>query len=353
MARKPSPGANLSHIAESLGISVSTASRALRNAEGIHPETRRRVLDKAGEMGYVLPGLQGPDIKARPHQVLALASEIAPGSDQGFLAGMSRSSIAMNLAVLSHHVQPNEAESVLDHERQPVAMRAGMVDGIVLIHYWPPKIAAKIAERFPTVSIVHHYPEADMDRIGPDDSLTADVLVRHFLEGGHQKIGFFGFNPEVSWSRSRLATMMESMLRWGIAFDPKNFIPISKEQALSHPEFSDDGWGAKVLARLKQGVDAWLCPSSGTVCSLLRFFQQKGIKVPREAAVASCTEGTSERLELPPATMMHLRSEELGAAALRRLINRLQTPREICRSILLPQTFVMGETTRPPKRSLV
>jgi len=122
VARKPSPGANLAIIAQSLGLSVSTASRAIRNAEGIHPETRKMVLEKAGEFGYVLPGLQGPDIQARPHQVLALATSFAPGTDEGFLTGMSRTSIAMNLAVLSHHVQPHDCASVLDHERQPVAM---------------------------------------------------------------------------------------------------------------------------------------------------------------------------------------------------------------------------------------
>lgn len=350
MARKPSPGANLATIAESLGISVSTASRAIRNADGIHPETRRRVLEKAGEMGYVLPGLQGPDIKARPHQILALATSVAPGTDQGFLTGMSRSSIAMNLAVLSHHVQSDDYDSVLDHERQPVAMRAGMVDGIVLIHYWPDEIASRIAARYPTVSIAYDYSHPQMDRVGVDDQQSAKELVRHLIDGGHKKIGFFGYCPGVSWSRSRLASFIEAQLEYGLNYDSRDICQITLQQALSRKEFEDGGWGAKVLARIKQGVDAWICPSSGTATTLLSFFLQKGLKVPRDVSLVSCSEMYEDRLELPALTMMHLPSEELGGAALRRLVNRLQSPRETGRSVLLPQTFVAGQTTRAPRR---
>ena len=350
MARKPSPGANLASIAESLGLSVSTASRAIRNAEGIHPETRKMVLEKAGELGYVLPGLQGPDIKARPHQILALATSFAPGTDDGFLTGMSRTSIAMNLAVLSHHVQPRDCASVLDHERQPVAMRAGMVDGVVLIHYWPQEVAARIALRFPTVSIVYNYPDAEMDNVGIDDRRSAYVLMKNFLEAGHSRVGFFGYSREVSWSRSRLAAFLESEFYLSRPHDRRDVISITLEQALSHKEFADDGWGNKLLARVKQGVDAWICPSAGTASTLLAFLLAKGFKVPRDVCLASCSERYLDRQHMPAVTMMHVKSEELGAAALRRLVNRLQTPREISRAVLLPPEFVPGETTRSPKR---
>ena len=43
------------------------------------------------------------------------------------------------------------------------------------------------------------------------------------------------------------------------------------------------------------------------------------------------------------------RVQAIGGAALRRLVNRLQNPRELVRSILLPPEFKMGETTRQPR----
>jgi LacI family transcriptional regulator len=348
MARKPSPATNLAAIAEALGLSVSTASRAIRNAEGIHPETRRMVLEKAGELGYVLPGLQGPFINARPHQILALASSLLPSSDQGFVAGMSRTSISMNLAVLSHHVAPEDCATILQHERQPVAMRAGMVDGVVLIHCWPDEVAAKIAQKFPTVSIVYHYSAADADSVGVDDALSAERLVRDFLSAGQVNIGFFGFCREVSWARSRLAAYFEAQIVAGLPMDQRNVVTVTLPQALSPLEFEDDGWGGKVLARIRQGVDAWVCSSAGTASSLLRFLIAKGVKVPREVSLASMSERYEGREQWPQLTAMHVRSEDLGAAALRRLVNRLQTPREMSRTVLLPPDFMPGATMRSP-----
>lgn len=302
-------------------------------------------------MGYVLPGLQGPDIKARPHQILALATSVAPGTDQVFLTGMSRASIAMNLAVLSHHVQPMDYDSVLDHERQPVAMRAGMVDGVVLIHYWPDAVASKIAARYPTVSIAYEYSHPDMDRVGVNDQHSARTLVEHFLQTGQSKIGFFGFCPEVSWSRSRLGAFMEAQLEFGLEYDVRDVCRISLQQALSHNEFEDDGWGNKVLTRIKKGVDAWICSSAGTATTLLNFLLRKGLKIPRDVCLASCSGRYADRLDIPALTMMYVQAEELGAAALRRLVNRLQSPREMGRSVLLPQQLVVGQTTRPPRRN--
>jgi LacI family transcriptional regulator len=350
VARKPSPGANLGKIAAALDVSVSTASRALRNADGIHPETRRMVLQKAGEMGYVMPGLQGPDINARPHQILALATEVAPGTDLGFLTGMSRSSIAMNLAVLSHHVKPEDCRSVLDLENQPVAMRAGLVDGVVLIHFWPDDVAAAISRRFPTVSIVHSYAGAEIDIVGRDDRAGMSLLVDHLLAGDHRRIGYFGFCQDVSWSSARFAAYVEALRSRGLPYHPKDSVDISKEQALAYRDFGPEGWGNNVLARIKQGVDAWICPSSGTASALLDFLLVKGVKVPRDVAVASCS-GRFDRPEMPTMTMLEVPSEDLGAAALRRLVNRLQTPREMTRSVLLPSELFVGQTTRSVRRN--
>ena len=58
-------------IANELGISRNTVSKAINNTDGLAQATRRRILEKAVEMGYkqfsyvearshVIPGLNGP-----------------------------------------------------------------------------------------------------------------------------------------------------------------------------------------------------------------------------------------------------------------------------------------------------
>ena len=92
MPRKPSSDPNLAVVASKTGFSISTVSRALRNADGIHHETRALVIQAAQAVGYELPQSR-LDIKSRPHQIMALTQQSTPMSNQRYLSGMSRASV--------------------------------------------------------------------------------------------------------------------------------------------------------------------------------------------------------------------------------------------------------------------
>jgi DNA-binding LacI/PurR family transcriptional regulator len=348
MSRKPS-GGNLATIAKELNLSISTVSRALRDAEGIHSQTRERVVKRAEAIGYKLPGRLSA-LHTRPHNIMALAQCSTPYSDWRYLRGISRAAVPLNLAILSHHVGMDEVASVLDPKLQPAAMRSGAVEGLVLIHRWPPDIAARLSEKWPTVSIVHHYPDAAIDLVGIDDRIGIGGLVRRFREAGHRKIGFFGFCREMSWSCSRFAAYVETMASMDLPYEPSDVIKITLEEALATGIFNADEWAQRVMARHKSGVHAWICASSGTAVTLCRFFSDAGLRIPQDVEVAGYHQDTA-RSDMPSLTSTQVADEDLGAAALRRLVHRLQHPHESQRSILLPATFVQGESTSPPARA--
>jgi DNA-binding LacI/PurR family transcriptional regulator len=352
MARPVSNRVNLSSIAERLGVSVSTVSRALRQTGGIHPETEARIAGLAHEMGYSPKGLVRSEVRsAQPElrHVLALSQTTLPHIDQRFMAGMSGAAVAFNVAILSHLVAHDQCLSVLDARLGPASLRGGSVRGVVLLHRWPMEVAMQICGRFPTVSIVHDYPGSSIDLIGIDDRRGVDVLVEHLYQGGHRRLGFFGLCPEVSWSSSRFAAFVEALTRRDMVYEPRNAVRIDLESALSPSEFAPAKWSEQVLARLGAGVDAWLCASTMTAQSLFRFFLQAGVRVPQDAALVSYHGGSLPRVaDLPFITTTDVVDEELGAAAIRRLINRLDKPSESRRSILVPANLVVGDTTRAP-----
>lgn len=346
MPRKPSADPVLAVVAKKTGVSISTVSRALRNAEGIHPETRALVVKAAEAIGYELPQNR-IEINSRPHQIMALAQCSTPVSDQHYLAGMSRASIALNLSILSHHVRDEDCASVLDPKRQPTAMRSGLVDGIVLIHRWPPDVAAKLSAKWPCVSIVHHYTDAKIDQIGIDDRGGALALISHLHATGHRNIGFFGLCKDMSWACARFAAYVESLVRLDLHFNEKNVVPISLGEAQSPMVFDANGWSELVMKRTKAGVDAWISASSATGFTLLRFLTGKGVRVPDDVSVASFHSASAPAPpDLLPMTSTAVSDEELGASALRRLVQRFQYPDQSQRAILIPATLVVGETTR-------
>lgn len=347
MPRKPSTGPNLSRIAERLELSISTVSRALRHAEGINEETRSRVQRVADELGYSLPKRKGTGSPDGSITVLALTQCSSAGSNQAFLAGLSRAAVSLGISIHSHHVKEEECERILDPKWQPPALANGLVQGIVLIHRWPTEVVAELSKRWPIVSIIHEYPSVATDQIAINDRMGILNILRHFYAGGHRRVGFFGFNPEMSWSLGRFGAYVEALNRLDLVYAPENVIQISLRQALASSVFSPDIWGREVRKRLDRGVDAWVCASAMAAHTLCRFFLDKGLRIPEDVALASHHQGWVDEGALPRLTTTKVQDEELGKAALLSLVYRLQHPQESQRTILFPSVLIPGETTRP------
>ena len=351
MSRPRSSRINLAAIAERLGFSVSTVSRALRGVDGIHPETRTQIAALAHQMGYILPGrpnAQGParELQA-PHHVLVLSQSASPHTDQRYMAGMSATAVASNVAILSHLVAHDQCASVLDARTAPASFRSGLIKGIVLLHRWPEAVAQAIAEKFPTVSLVHDYAGAGIDLIGIDDRRGMAELIGHLHAAGHRRIGFFGLCPEMTWSCSRYAAYVEALTRLDLEFNVNQVVRIDLPAALSPVEFTAEAAFAQVRSQLAQGVDAWVCSSSMTGNSLCRYLLSQGVRLPEDMSLVSYHGASTPRAaDLPEITSTDVVDEELGAAAVRRLINRLEIPGESRRAILVPARLAVGTTSR-------
>lgn len=335
---------NLRQIAQKLGISASTVSRALRELPGIHPETRRQVFEAAQEMDYRSGEFLAPK---RPVNVLTVSQGVSSLSDQEYLAGMSSAAVTLNMSLISHHYRPEECDNLLRKEFQPRALTSGQVDGIVLIHRWPDEVAAELRRSLPVVSIIHEYPGTDVDVVSLDDRLGMDDLLAHLLGAGYRRIGFFGFCPDMTWARSRLAGFVAALFRQRMEFRARDVVEVTLEEALSEVEFSDGSALAKAAELSRNGVDAWIAASNMTAVSLHRHLTTHGFKVPKDIGIASFhSQRPIPGIVSPAFTTTEAPSAELGAAALRRLVHRMEGSDLSRRTILLPCTVVAGSTTR-------
>lgn len=342
---------NLADIAAHLGLAASTVSRALRGVEGIHPETRAQIAAVAQQMGYVASGgsaVEEAESSAQvPRNVMILSQRTNPQNYQNYMAGMSGPASALNVAIHFHFVPLDQCASVLDERAGPASLRSGLIDGIVLLSRWPAAVAASIGAKFPTASLAHDYPGTNIDLISSDDRRGVGDLVDHLYAGGHRRIGFFGLCPEVTWSCSRYGAYLEALTRHGLEVDARLAVRIDLPSALSGSEFRDEVAFNQVKTLLSDGVDAWVCPSAMTGQSLCRYLLANGVRIPADLSLVSYHGNSCPgSADLPVITTTEVVDEEMGAATLRRLINRLEAPGESRQTILLPSKLVPGETSR-------
>lgn len=348
-----SPGVNLDAIARQLGVAVSTVSRALRNHPGIHPSTRLRIQTEAARLGYAVKRraeeraeMGAP--KAVRH-LLTLAQSLNNTSQQGYLAGISRAAQTHDIGVFSHHCSAADAATLMEPSHQPAALRVADLSGIILIHRWPHEVVASIAVNHPVVSIIHRYPGLPVDTVCMDDEANLGILVDHFRARGHERIGFFGYERSLSWSRSRFGAYVGAMAEAGLTYDPANVVGVNAEeaQAFLPPDLS--ALLPPLRTRIRAGVRAWICSSYVLAQGLKLTLATGGFDVPGEVELTGYHGGARVGLKgIIHLTTVETEDEALGAAAVHLLSHRALRSVPAPAVLQLPGQLVQGESTRAP-----
>lgn len=355
MPRRPAPslnptGANLKTVADKLGLAVSTVSRALRNHPSIHPGTRLKVQTEANRLGYTNKRKPAkPSASKRPpmRHVLTLALASDSGSQQAYLSGISRAASTHNIGIYSYHCPAEEADSVLDPVRMPPALHLPDLAGIILIHRWPHEVVARLSSEHACVSLVHRYPDLPLDTVGTDDEAGLRLLVSHMIDQGHHRIGFFGYDPEFTWSRSRLAAYISALIDRGIRYDFADTITVPHELALVPrvPDVSE--FLPQVKSRIEAGTTAWIASSNVLGRGLLQILKNGGYDIPGKIAVAGYHAGRQKTNDsAPELTSIAMDDEALGATAVHMLDQRVNRSMPGSAVLLLPGTLVISASTR-------
>jgi len=323
---------NLAEISTRVGLSVSTVSRALRNADGVDAATRARVLAAAARAGYRGPArsLAGRS-RTRTLLVLSHASGAVP---VGAMAGMSRAAMELNVSIVTHQTPDESPESILNPRSQPTAMRAGQVDGVVLLNAWPEEVVRLLVESHPVVTLLHDSGVADYVGIDAVDGFSRLMAVLSETTSGTP--AFFG-----CFSSSRGADPVLAAYRTAANGSPEGFDPA--RVSISTSELASEESKA-VLARevgkfVRNGVRSWICPNEVSAELLVDFLGSASLRMAESIAVllpdTRSVPGRGVRW-----ISLDVCAEDLGVAVVRRFLHRLEAPLEPVRSILLKTNVV-------------
>ncbi len=332
---------NLLEISTRLGVSVSTVSRALRNAEGVDSRTRAKVLSIAAKGGYKRPARTRQQKAGKTRTLLVLSRQGSTTFQYGSMAGMSQAAIGLNVSILTHQAPKDAPESILIPRLQPPAMRAGQIDGIILLDEWPEAVVRSLQDWRPVVALLHDYPSVDL--VGIDAASGMDLLVAYLMEVRHGLCGFYGPGRDTAFSLRLKASFLLACMARGI-------VPhlVSERGTDPHvgPAPRDPADTVRHLSGL--GVKSWICPDSDSAERLLGIATVHGLRVPDDLGIAVFSPTGTGTRTLRQWTSLDYNADDLGVAAVRRILHRLEAPEESHRKILLDARIAHGDTTPAP-----
>ena len=301
-------------VAREASVSVATVSRALNGHENVAEGVRKHVVEIASRLRYQ-PHAAARSLSSRSTQTIGV---VLPDLYGEFFSELIRGIDAVarahrkHLLVSSYHGHPEEQGEALR------AMR-GRVDGLLVLSPYadrPGFLTDNLPTALPAVLINTQLTDAAYPVLSIDNFSGATAMVRHLAEAGHQRIAFI-CGPEDNFdARERLRGYRSALAEY-----------LPKAEALELPGDFDEASGyeaGKLILARTQRPDAVFAANDMMALGCLYAFNEAGVKVPTDIALAGFDDIPLARFVHPTLTTMRVSIAELGGLALSRLLRAIE-----------------------------
>ncbi|WP_265520076.1 LacI family DNA-binding transcriptional regulator [Nitratireductor luteus] len=269
-------------MAAALDLSVATVSRALGGYEDISLETRRRVAEKARELGYVANMAARMLVSGRSDFVALVVPMRGPNFVDSFLGqfvtGLGEGLVAKGIDLMIATASPGQSElDVLKH-----LVHSGRADGVVL---------TRIAEDDERVRFLmeSHFPFVVHGRLS-DESAPYSWLdtsgegafrqaFQHLYALGHRHFGLITISDRMTFRRHREAGLEAGIAEAG---DPEIRLSIARS-----PRFDNEAHRAAIREMLSQPDRPTAIVGLFDELALIamREAEALGISIPRDLSI--------------------------------------------------------------------
>ena len=326
----------LKNLAQQLGLSISTISKALNNSPEISEETKKKVLDKADELGYrsnagiehghktiavllpdikndffaqVLTGLEGV-ASEKGFKIITCLTNESYKKEVDYLSTLSKETIDGFIIAAAQETQQLER---YDHFQN-------LIDADV-----------------PLVMFDRVIDEMECDKIVIDDYQSGARAVDALIDSGDRNIGMVSLTSTLSVSRLREQGIRNQMAKYDDAIF--NVITCDDEQVFL------DRVGDALSYDGVQSIIA-LDQISGKLA--LNKAMELGKKIPDDLQIISYSDGILSNYSRPKISVMDQHAEELGKKTFVRMQNLINNKDEVkvTRIHTLRTSLIRRETTR-------
>jgi LacI family transcriptional regulator len=301
-------------IAQRLGVSASTITRALADSPRISTSLRSRVKQVADEMGYVA---HAPARIMRGHRS-SLLGLVVPDIQNEFYSTVAKAmsdcckEAGMHVALL---VTDEDPEVEL---RQVRGLASAQAAGFVVVATAQPKPETiALLGRVPHVELVRKSPRLNSDWFGIDDAGGLHLATRHLLSLGHRRIAYIGGSPGLSTGAARRQGYMNAMREAGLR--PEDMIVDAGGNGERHARDA-----MRRLMQTQPRPTAVVSGGSRTTIGILQGLQGEGVRVPEELSVVGFNDSESTGLWSPGLTTLALPVREIALSCSALLLRRIR-----------------------------
>lgn len=333
----------LKDIAQLVGVSVMTVSKALRDEPDVSVATKAKIKKLAQDMGYV-PDSSAQGLRTKTTKLLGL---VIPSTTNPIYArivfALEERAYELGYDLLIAHTlnQPEREEACL---RRLLSRR---VDGLFITPVYRFEAEARIyqeiaARRIPTVLLgppapfCRHFPAIEIEELVASYNVT-----KHLIGLGHRKIAYLTGPPAAPWAHERFEGYRRALRESGIEVDDK-FVFQSGNTI-------EDGTKA-ALQLLNEGCQPTAIQAVSDLVAIgcADVLLQQGFKIPEDISLAGFGNVLTAEYYRVPLTTVRQPKFRLGVAAMDTMMNLVRgEPIQLRR---LAAELEVRKSSAPPKK---
>ncbi|AMC11054.1 LacI family transcriptional regulator [Lutibacter profundi] len=333
----------LKDIALKLNISVTTVSKALQGRRDVSKSTRQSVVDLAEEMNYVPNSVA---VNLRTQQTKTIGVIIPTVVHQFFskvIDGVIEEAEKQGYLVIT--LQSNENFEF--EKKQLQLLMQKRVDGILISLSNETQHCNHLNEiiknEIPIVLFDKIYKLANCSKVYIDDQQAAYNAVTSLIKKGYKRIAHFRGSLTPQNSIDRFLGYKRALTDNDIEFDASLVYLCN-----NNDDFNDGYNNANKLLIEQNNVDAIFAITDLIAVGILKCFNEKGIKIPKDIAVFGFSDWFMASVVTPSLSSVKQPSFEMGRKATEILIDEIKNLNKNIsysfQNVVLPTTLAIRDS---------
>lgn len=334
--------AKITDVAKYAGVSVSTVSLVLSGKGRISDATILKVNQAIEALNYVR-NTAAANLRSHQSNLIGLVvRDITDPFYMGITSGISEQLERQGYMLFL-------AQSGNSKEKQLQCIQSMIQQGVAGIILSPVREAIGASldminqANIPVISIARSEAGANIDYVGPNNTLAATIATEYLITKGHRHIAYLGGNSQSLTRAERIGGYCSSLMQYGLPFKndwvvecdltQKSAVDTTHQLLTKHPK-----------------ITAILCHRPATAIGAIYGAQLAGKTIGQDSyigqqvALLGFDHSSETELTQPSLSMIHTPVEEIGYQTARLMLSKLSLPSNVKQTIYIKPSLILRDS---------
>ncbi len=350
MDEPPARRSTIRDVAAEASVSIATVSLYLQGGKGVAGNTGDRIAEAIRKLDYV-PRPRTSNGRKGAFLALVMEELSLTAFPEAVYGAVIR---AIELAARRHEI--GLLLATVEEGRVPQSVRDNQVLGVIILGGSPTNdaLAVELAAReVPLVLVDTYNANLPVASVVPDNEWGGYKAFSHLVELGHRRIAIIEGPAKYKTLTDRRWGALRAAEELGVAIPP-----VYCQPSISSGYPKKGYREMKQLLALPQPPTAVFVVSDRAALGALDAIKEAGLRVPEDISLIGFDDEANAEYAVPPLTTVHYARAQMGAVALRCLLDCIDNKSDLpTRTCVLTQLVVRASTAPiggdPPSASLL